>query len=96
MISYDISKTAERIKNLRKKAGYTQEQVAELLNVDHRHVARLENGTRGCSVDMLLQISQAFDVSVDYLLTGKPLQQELVKQKLEASAAELLALIQSM
>lgn len=45
---------------------------------------------------MLLQMSQVFDVSVDYVLTGKPLQQELVKQKLEASATELLELIQSM
>ncbi len=96
MISYDIPKTADRIKELRKKAGYTQERMAELLNVDRRHVARIESGTRGCSVDMLLQMSQVFDVSVDYLLTGKPLQQELVKQKLEASATELLALIQSM
>ena len=67
---YDISKTAERIKNLRKKAGYTQEQVADLLNVDRRTISNIEGGKKGCSVDMLLRLSELYGVTLDYLLKG--------------------------
>lgn len=70
MISYDISKTAGRIKNLRKKAGYTQEQVADLLNVDRRTISNIEGGKKGCSVDMLLRLSELYGVTLDYLLKG--------------------------
>lgn len=70
MISYDISKTAERIKNLRKKAGYTQEQVADLLNVDRRTISNIEGGKKGCSVDMFLRFSELYGVTLDYLLKG--------------------------
>ena len=65
MISYDISKTAERIKDLRKKAGYTQEQVADLLNVDRRTISNIEGGRKGCSVDMLLRFSELYGVTLD-------------------------------
>ena len=70
MITYNILKTAERLKNLRKKAGYTQEEVADLLNVDRRTISNIELGSRGCSVDMFLRFSELYGVTLDYLLKG--------------------------
>ena len=70
MITYNILKTAERLKNLRKKAGYTQEEAADLLNVDRRTITNLERGNKGCSVDMLRRFSELYGVTVDYLLKG--------------------------
>lgn len=60
MITYNILKTAERLKNLRKKAGYTQEEVADLLNVDRRTITNIELGNKGCSVDMLMRFSELY------------------------------------
>lgn len=70
MITYNILKTAERLKNLRKKAGYTQEEAADLLNVDRRTITNIELGNKGCSVDMLMRFSELYGVTVDYLLKG--------------------------
>ena len=80
MITYNILKTAERLKNLRKKAGYTQEEVADLLNVDRRTITNIELGNKGCSVDMLMRFSKLYGVTVDYLLKGdKEDRQEMLK-----------------
>lgn len=70
MITYNILKTAERLKNLRKKAGYTQEEVADRLNTDRRTISNIELGSRGCSVDMFLRFSELYGVTLDYLLKG--------------------------
>ena len=51
--------------------GYTQEEVAEQLNMDRSYYSRLESGKRGCSVDMLVHLSTLFNVSLDYLVFGE-------------------------
>lgn len=68
MTSYNIPKTAELLRYLRRKAGYTQEQVASLIGVDRRSIANIELGHKGCSVDMLLRFSELYGVTMDYLL----------------------------
>lgn len=71
MSYYDLQATAGRIRQLRLLCGYTQDRAAELLNTDRRLLSHIENGTKGCSVDMLLRLQEVYHVSVDYLLTGK-------------------------
>lgn len=68
---YDIKKGGERIRKLRIQSGYTQEKLAELLNIDRSLLSHIEAGKRGCSVDLLLQLSDFFDVSLDLLVLGK-------------------------
>lgn len=68
---YDIKKGGERIRKLRIQSGYTQEKLAELLNIDRSLLSHIEAGKRGCSVDLLLQLSDFFDVSLDMLVLGK-------------------------
>lgn len=68
---YDIKEGGERIRRLRVKEGYTQEQLAEILNIDRSFYSRIERGERGCSVDLLVHLTTLFDVSMDYLVLGK-------------------------
>ena len=48
-----------------------QIELAELLNVSHGYISRIESGKKGCSVDLLIQLSEIFGTSLDYLILGK-------------------------
>lgn len=56
-----------RLKELRKEKGYTLEQVANDLNTTKVTLSRYENGTREPKSDTLNQLSDYFNVSIDYL-----------------------------
>ncbi len=62
---------ANQIKNLRKKAGMSQLQLAEKLNVGPSAIGMYEQGRRMPAVEMLIEIANLFDVSLDYLITGR-------------------------
>ncbi|MDD7594200.1 MAG: helix-turn-helix transcriptional regulator, partial [Clostridiales bacterium] len=51
--------------------GYTQLKVAMDLSISREALSYYENGKRSPDLQMLLLLSQYFDVSVDYLITGK-------------------------
>lgn len=68
---YDIKKTAERIRQLRRQKNYTQEKLAEELNIDRSVLSRIEIGKYTCSVEFLAQVSDFFGVPLDYLVFGK-------------------------
>jgi len=44
-----------------------------VLNIDRSLLSHIEAGKRGCSVDLLIQLSSFFDVSLDLLVLGKDL-----------------------
>ena len=52
----------ERIRELRKKRGLTQEQFAELIEVEQKHVSRIELGKSFPTLERLEKISQALRV----------------------------------
>lgn len=58
----------ERIKELRKKKGVTQKELALYLGVSDRAVGYYESGQRTPPPDILQKIADFFHVSVDYLL----------------------------
>lgn len=70
-MAYDIKGSGIRIRQLRIQSGYTQEKLAEALNVDQSYYGRIETGKRGCPVDLFIQISDLFGVSLDYLIRGR-------------------------
>ena len=51
-----------RIKALRQRAGKTQEALAELVELDARHLSRLEVGRHFPALDSLVRIAAALDV----------------------------------
>lgn len=61
---------ARRIGELRIKKGLSQSQLAEMLHVSASTIGMYEQGRRTPSIDMLVELSNAFDVSLDYLITG--------------------------
>ena len=92
MKTYNMKETASRIHDLRKTYYYTQEQAAELLQIDRRTLSNIETAKKGCSVDMLLRIAEAYDVTLDYLLLGSDLSEENSKVKLNSIIQQLISL----
>lgn len=58
----------ERVKQLRKEAGWSQGDLGGRIGTDSQRVSRYENGRITPSVDALVRIAEALDVSIDYLL----------------------------
>ena len=58
----------ERLYEVRKRAGMTQNDLAEKLDVSRQAVSRWEMGTAKPDFENLVAISNIFDVSIDYLL----------------------------
>lgn len=59
---------SEKMTNLRKAYGLSQEDMAEKLNVSRQAISRWENGTALPDALNILQISKLFNVTTDYLL----------------------------
>ena len=61
----------KHLKLLRKEKGYTQQKVALDLNVSRESLSYYENGKRQPSLELLVAFSKYYNVSIDYLITGK-------------------------
>lgn len=59
---------ADKIINLRKKCGWSQEELAEKLGVSRQSVSKWESAQSTPDIDKILIMSQLFGVSTDYLL----------------------------
>lgn len=59
---------AERLKNLRKEKGLSQSKLAEELHITKRKISYLETGQLEPDLKTLLNISNYFGVSCDYLI----------------------------
>lgn len=59
---------SENIKNLRKRAVMTQEQLADKLGVTRQTVSKWENNMSVPDADILSEMADVFDVSVSELL----------------------------
>lgn len=53
-----------RIKKFRKARGLSQEQLAELIGVEQKHVSRIEVGSSYPTIDRLERIAQALQVPI--------------------------------
>ncbi|MBP3387540.1 MAG: helix-turn-helix transcriptional regulator [Clostridia bacterium] len=62
------------LKQIRKKRKYSQQKVAMDLNISRESISYYENGQREPSLELLVQMSKYFNVSIDYLITGKEFQ----------------------
>lgn len=60
-----------RIAALRRSAGMSQAELAEKLKISPSAVGMYEQGRREPSVELLAEISRIFQVSIDFLVTGK-------------------------
>ena len=61
-------KLSEKLYNLRRKQGLSQEGLAEKLDCSRQVISKWENGTTTPDAEMLKKYSELFGVSIDYLL----------------------------
>ena len=74
-MAHSIGKT---IAELRKEKGWTQVELAEKLQVSDKAVSKWEKDDAFPSVEFFPLLAELFDVSIDYLMTGRAPQKEIV------------------
>ena len=62
------------LKNIRKKRNLNQQKVAMDLNISREALSYYENGKREPSLILLVAMSEYFNVSINYLITGEEFQ----------------------
>ena len=62
-----ISHLADKIKGLRKERNWSQEDLEEFSGVSVRQISRIESGKCEPSVETLLKLAEAFEVSFSFL-----------------------------
>ena len=78
----DIS---ERLQELRKKEGYSQEQVAEMLGLSRQAISKWESGQGKPEIDNIIKLTEIYHVSADYILLGTEKVSVPVPEKKELS-----------
>lgn len=63
----------EKLQELRKQKGMTQEELAEMLHVSRTAVSKWESGRGYPNIDSLKALARFFAVSIDDLLSGEEL-----------------------
>lgn len=69
--------TGHRIKTLRIEKGLTQEELGEKLGLDKGTVSKMERGENAPTAKTLIALREIFNVSTDWILTGKGLKHPL-------------------
>jgi len=88
-----------RIKELRKRRGLTQEQLAEMIGVDPKHIGKIEGGRGYPSLDALENIARSLEIDLKDFFTFEHLEtinsvRKSVKARIEAANEEDLRRIQ--
>lgn len=60
----------ERVKRLRQDRGWSQAQLGQKLSVHQKQVSGYERDVHVPSTELLIRLAGAFDVSLDYLVSG--------------------------
>ena len=77
---------SDRIRELRRKRGISQEELAEQLGISRQAVSKWESGQSMPDLDKIILLSDYFDVTTDYLLKGiQPTEPQAEKTSVNAS-----------
>lgn len=68
MIEFNNEKLGKKILEIRTEKDITQDELADRMDSSRVVLSRIESGERGCSVDYLIKIANALEVSSDMLL----------------------------
>ena len=64
------------LKEIRKRKKYNQLKVAMDLSISRESLSHYENGKRSPDIQMLRQLSDYFNVSIDFIINGKEFSQK--------------------
>ena len=63
---------SKRLKELRKKAGFSQQKLAERANLSYNAITKIEQGTaKKPTIQTMIKIADAFGISLDELVGRK-------------------------
>ena len=68
---WDIFMKMIGLRQIRKQKNYNQLKVAMDLCISREALSYYENGKRSPDIDMLILLSEYFNVSIDFLITGQ-------------------------
>lgn len=83
--SINYSETGARIRRQREHIGLTQEQLGEACELSASFVGHIERGSRKLSVESLYKLSDVLNVSADYLLFGRMLQENSLPSEISSA-----------
>ncbi len=66
----NLAEIGGRIKAYRKSLGISQEKLAEMVFVSPHYIYEIERGTKSMSLETLINLSEALNLSTDYILFG--------------------------
>lgn len=67
----DYAALGARIRQARKERDYTQEELAEMVNISLSHMSNIETGHTKVSLPILVSVARVLDVTMDYLLENE-------------------------
>ena len=84
-MNYDPRGFGMRITNMRKELGKTQQEMADILHTSLDNYRGIEKGRRNPSLDLLVVLSSAFNVTLDCLVLGRTIltDSQRIQQELE-------------
>ncbi len=82
---------SEKIMDLRKRSGWSQEELAEKLGVSRQSVSKWETGESVPDLDRIIRMSELWDVSTDYLLKESGPRQEFCAERAEDASQDMQA-----
>lgn len=86
---FNPEECGSRIRELRKKANLTQNQMSEDLHISVDHLRSIENGRRIASIDLMVELAELFGVSLDYLILGRSVSQSQLHAEFRAVISRL-------
>lgn len=60
-----------KIKEMRQKAGLTQDKLAEIISCNTSHISNIENNHTKVSLNVLFALANALNTSIDFLLADQ-------------------------
>lgn len=81
-------KIAEKFQAHRKAHGYSQEELADLLNVSRQAVSKWERGEASPDTDNLIALAKIYNITIDQLINGESEVEVVVEDKDEGKAQE--------
>ena len=74
---FNNKEIGNKIKNLRKINGYTQEEIAEKLDIGDRiKISRIENGKQSMTANEMIKFCKLLNISLDSLINNENLSSE--------------------
>ncbi len=93
----------DRVRELRKSKGLTQERFAEVMDLSENSISQIENGKKGMSLQTLFTLCKLYETPADYILFGPQdnkdpkniilkLSSEMTKEELQKTINYLVSL----